>query len=193
MNKVYEKLSKTVVGIAGTGGLGSNVAAALVRNGIGKLIIVDFDVVSEDNLNRQFYFFDQVGRVKVEALTENLERINVGVNIEAINIRLDRENIEGIFSEADIIAECFDDAEQKQILVETVLSRMGDKYVVSASGLAGYGRGNEIVTKRISERLIVVGDGYSGIDTEKVLTAGRVGIAACHQANAIVELIVDEM
>ena len=193
MSEVFEKLSKAVVGIAGAGGLGSNAAAALVRSGVGKLIIADFDVVSEDNLNRQFYFFDQVGRVKVEALVENLRRINAGVEVEAINVRLDHENIEEIFSEADIIAECFDDAGQKQMLVETVLGRMSGKYVVCASGLAGYGRSNEIVTRRLSKRLIVVGDGYSGIDTEEVLTAGRVGIAACHQANAIVELIVDEM
>ena len=65
------------IGIAGAGGLGSNVAVNLVRTGVKKLKIVDFDVVDESNLNRQFYFMDQVGRPKVEALRENLLRIRI--------------------------------------------------------------------------------------------------------------------
>ena len=69
-------LGSACVGIAGAGGLGSNCAMHLVRSGIGKLVIADFDTVNESNLNRQFFFRDQVGRVKVEALRENLLRIN---------------------------------------------------------------------------------------------------------------------
>jgi len=68
---------------------------------------------------------------------------------------------------------------------------MPDVIVVSASGLAGYGNSNAIQTKRVSKRFILVGDGKSGIDSVKILTAARVGIAACHQANAIIEVLVD--
>ena len=53
------------VGIAGAGGLGSNCAAHLVRAGMKKLVIADFDVVNESNLNRQFFFRNQLGQKKV--------------------------------------------------------------------------------------------------------------------------------
>ncbi len=186
-----EKLGRAVVGIAGLGGLGSNVAVALARTSVGKLIIADFDKVEESNLNRQQYFVDQLGRAKVEAMTENLRRINPNVEIEGHQVRLTSDNVSKIFEDADVIAECFDKAEEKQMIVETVLSKMPDVIVVSASGLAGYGNSNAIQTKRVSKRFILVGDGKSGIDSVKILTAARVGIAACHQANAIVEVLMN--
>ena len=59
------RLAAATVGIAGAGGLGSNCALHLVRSGVGRLVIADFDVVNDSNLNRQFYFRDQIGRKKV--------------------------------------------------------------------------------------------------------------------------------
>lgn len=186
-----EKLVEAVVGIAGLGGLGSTVAVALARAGVGELIIVDFDKVEESNLNRQQYFVDQLGQSKVEALTENLRRINPKVKVEGHQKKLAAEDVLEIFSDADVIAECFDRAEEKQMIVEAVLSRTEGTPIVSVSGLAGYGDSNAIRTQRISERFILVGDNESGIDSGLPLCAARVGIAACHQANAIIELIVD--
>ncbi len=191
MVTMNEKLGEATVGIAGLGGLGSTAAVALARCGVGRLIIADFDKVEEGNLNRQQYFVDQLGRNKVEALTENLRRINPKVKVEGHQKKLTAEDVVEIFSEADVIAECFDRAEEKQMIVEAVLSKMKDKPVVSVSGLAGYGDSNAIRTRRISERFILVGDNESGIDSGLPLCAARVGIAACHQANAIIELIVE--
>jgi sulfur carrier protein ThiS adenylyltransferase len=189
MAELAERMKRATVGIAGLGGLGSNVAVALARADVGRLILCDFDRVDESNLNRQQYFVDQVGRSKVECVIENLRRINPQVALEGCRVRLTGENVAAIFGEADVIAECFDTVQAKQMIVETVLARMRAP-IVTVSGLAGYGRSNEIVTRRISERLIMVGDGTSGIDTVKLLTAARVGIAAMHQANAILELIM---
>ena len=92
-----------------------------------------------------------------------------------------------------MIAECFDRADQKQMLVETVLSKMKDVVVVSVSGLAGFGRSNEIRTRRISDRLVLVGDTVSGIGPGIPLTAPRVGVAAYHQANAIADVLINEL
>ena len=192
MASLAEKLGQSVVGIAGLGGLGSNVAIALARAGIGKLIIADFDKVEEGNLNRQQYFTDQVGRSKVDCMIENLRRINPRVQVEGREVTLTAENIPQVFGNADVIAECFDSAPAKQMIVETVLTRMDGTRIVSVSGLAGYGKSNVIQTRRITRRFVLVGDGRSGIDSVKILTAARVGIAACHQANAIIELIADE-
>ncbi|MHC4912352.1 MAG: sulfur carrier protein ThiS adenylyltransferase ThiF [Planctomycetota bacterium] len=189
----HEKLEQAVVGIAGLGGLGSTVAVALARAGVGRLIIADFDTVEQDNLSRQQYFIEQVGKNKVDCVTENLQRINPGVEVRSHQQRLDADNISEVFAGADVIAECFDAAEEKRMIVETVLCRMDRPIVVTVSGLAGYGNSNAIQTRRISERLILVGDGENGIDSGKILTAARVGVAACHQANAIIEVLIDEV
>jgi len=186
---VFFELKSAVVGIAGLGGLGSHVAEALVRMNTGKLILVDYDHVEAGNLNRQNYFYDQIGCFKVDAAIENLRRIWPEANLEGHKVRLTPENIQTIFAEADVIAECLDRAEQKQMIVETVLSKMPDKRIVSVSGLAGWGASNDIITRRISPRLVLVGDGVSGIGPGVPLTASRVGVAAYHQANAVVELL----
>ncbi|MHC4424207.1 MAG: sulfur carrier protein ThiS adenylyltransferase ThiF [Planctomycetota bacterium] len=191
MTSIKEKLSKATVGIAGLGGLGSTVAVALARAGIGRLIIADFDTVEAKNLTRQQYFTDQIGESKVDCTIENLSRINPNVQVKGHREKLDADNVPRIFADADVIAECFDEAEAKQMIVEAVLSKMDKQIVVSVSGLAGYGNSNAIRTRRIS--LILVGDDESGIDSHGVLLAPRVGIAACHQANAIVEVIVNEI
>jgi len=187
------KLSRSVVGVAGLGGLGSNVAIALARAGIGKLIIADFDNVEQSNLNRQQFFTDQIGKPKVDCMIDNLWRINTRVVVAGHKVTLAPDNIPQIFHGADCIAECFDSASAKQMIVETVLTKMSGVKIVSVSGLAGYGKSNEIKTKRVSPRLVLVGDGRTGIDKCKILTAARVGIAAMHQANAVIELLIDEI
>ena len=75
--KILPKLRDSIIGIAGAGGLGSNVAISLSRAGIGKLIISDFDIIEPSNLNRQQYFIEQIGKPKVIALKENLMRIKL--------------------------------------------------------------------------------------------------------------------
>ncbi|MGA2094465.1 MAG: sulfur carrier protein ThiS adenylyltransferase ThiF, partial [Sedimentisphaerales bacterium] len=168
MASFADKLRRSVVGIAGLGGLGSNVAAALARSGVGKLIIADFDNVEQSNLNRQHYFTDQLGRPKVDCMLENLRRINPRVEVVGHKVTLDANNIPQIFADAAVIAECFDAATTKQMLVETVLVKMGGVKIVSVSGLGGYGKSNEIKTKRVSPRLVLVGDGLTAIDNCKI-------------------------
>ncbi len=189
---IHNKLSNFKVGIAGLGGLGSNVAAALVRAGIGKLIIADFDVVEPSNLNRQNYRMEQLQSDKVKATIENLKSINPYLQVEGLLIRLDADNIGQVFRSCKIVAECFDVAAAKQMIIETVLTKMENTIVIAGSGLAGYGRSNEIKTERINQRLIIAGDRKSGVESGLSLFAPRVLIAAGHQANAIIELIINE-
>jgi len=191
--QIFFELKNAVVGIAGLGGLGSNVGVALTRLKVGKLVLADFDVVEESNLTRQNYFADQVGRHKVDASMENFRRINPEANLEAHKVRLTPEKVIEVFKDCHIVAECFDRADQKQMIVETVLTKMKDVVIVSVSGLAGYGRSNDIVTRRVSDRLVLVGDTVSGTGPGVPLTAPRVGIAAYHQANAITEILLNEL
>jgi sulfur carrier protein ThiS adenylyltransferase len=192
MRPFDQRLSRAAVGIAGLGGLGSMVAVAMARTGVGHLVVADFDRVDEGNLNRQHYFLDQVGQSKVEALIENLRRIDPGVRVESYLRKLDAEDIPRVFGTVHVVAECVDKADQKQMIVETVLSRMRQP-IVSVSGLAGYGDSNAIRTQRVSKRLTMIGDGSSDAGSGLPLTAGRVWIAAAHQANAIVELLLNEI
>lgn len=142
------------IGIAGAGGIGSNVAVYLVRSGIQSLKIVDFDTVEQSNLNRQFYFQNQIGHPKVEMLANNLNRISPAVHIKPINQRITDNNIDSIFSDCEIIVEGFDTVPEKKMLLERFASTK--QMVVSASGIAG-GDTENITTKKLGN-CFVVGD-----------------------------------
>lgn len=182
-------LHQKSVGIAGAGGLGSNCAVALARCGIGKLVIADFDVVSESNLNRQFYFHDQVGLKKTEALAGSLRRIAPELVLEMHDTRLDAENIPVIFSDCDVVVEAFDLADQKQLLIETVLSRLPRKPLVIGLGMAGYGM-NDTIHFRKEGNLYICGDEITEISEDFPPIAPRVGIVAYMQANVVLEILL---
>ncbi|OGU14698.1 MAG: thiamine biosynthesis protein ThiF [Geobacteraceae bacterium GWC2_53_11] len=189
---VHACLKQAVVGIAGVGGLGSAVAVALARVGVGRLVIADFDVVEPSNLNRQQYFIDQIGQYKVDALVENLARINPYVAVKAHRTLLAPENIPDFFSTCQVVVEAFDRADMKAMLVNCVLELLPQSTVVAASGVAGYGPNNSIVTRAVSRRLYLVGDAVSEAAPGSGLMAPRVGIAACHQANQVIRILLGE-
>jgi sulfur carrier protein ThiS adenylyltransferase len=189
---VHERLKRATVGIAGAGGLGSAVAIALARTGVGHLVIADFDVVEPSNLNRQQFFIDQIGQFKVEALRDNLARINPFVHVSPWPVRLTAANIPTIFAEVQVLVEAFDVAEQKALLAETFLSRCPNRPLVAASGLAGHGPANTVLTRRVAANFYLVGDGESAARPGAGLMAPRVGIAAHHQANAVLRLLLGE-
>lgn len=189
---IHEKIKNSTVGIAGLGGLGSTVAVALTRVGIGKLILVDFDIVEPSNLNRQQYFYDQIGMPKVYALRETLLKINPYLTIEVHNEKIDRNNVERIFEDADVIVEAFDRAEEKAMLINAISEKLPEKYIVAASGVAGYGDNNEIKTVRFSSKIFITGDQKTEARPGVGLMAPRVGIAAHHQANTVLRIILGE-
>lgn len=189
---VHQRLKQASVGIAGVGGLGSAIAVALARVGVGRLVVADFDVVEPSNLNRQQYFIDQIGRLKVDALVENLRRINPYVTVEPHSVLLGPENIPAVFSACPVVVEAFDRADMKAMLVNRVLESMPHSTVVAASGLAGYGPNNSITTRKVSRRLYLVGDAVSEAGPGSGLMAPRVGIAAHHQANQVVRILLGE-
>ena len=187
---IYEKMKQAHVGIAGLGGLGSNVAAALARSGVGRLTIADFDIVELSNINRQLYTLKNIGMKKTDALTEMLHEINPFCRIDAHCVRVDADNCADIFGECDIVCEAFDLPEQKAMLVNTIMERFPEKHIVSGSGMAGFGRANEICTRRITDKFTLCGDGVTDVSGGEGLTASRVIICAGHQASRIVEIIL---
>lgn len=171
------------IGIAGAGGLGSNVAVNLVRSGITKIKIADFDVIEETNLNRQFYFNDQIGQAKVNALFENLKRINPQLQLQIVNRRLEKENLQEIFSDCSIIVEAFDKKEYKSILIEEFL--LNKKLIVAGSGIAHHDL-DKIETRQPRENLYIVGDFTKGIDKYKTFST-KVSVVAATMANIVLE------
>lgn len=190
-NQTGTILSKKVVGIAGAGGLGSNCAAALVRSGIGKLIIADFDTVSPANLNRQFYFHDQIGMNKVDALRENLLRINPLALLQIHNTKVSPKNISLLFSVCDVVVEAFDDAFQKQMLIEYMLAVHPDIPLVAASGMAGFGNREQLVVIK-SNNFYVCGDGSSEVSEDNPPMAPRVGIVSNMEADIVIEILLSK-
>lgn len=187
--KILSILSKSAVGIAGAGGLGSNVAVTLARAGIGKLIITDFDTVEPSDLNRQQYFIDQIGKPKVDALLENLKKINPYSEYEVHNIKIDKDNVSKIFADVDILVEGFDKAEMKQMLIDAWLSHFPKKPIIVASGLAGYGKSEKLHSRKVGN-LYICGDEETECEEGISPMAPRVALVANMQANLVLELLV---
>ena len=188
-DEIQKALSLFSVGIAGAGGLGSNCAAALVRSGIGKLVIADFDEVSISNLNRQFYFYHQIGMQKVHALKANLMAIGTQTYIDVYDIKLNENNIPTIFATCDVVVEAFDAAEMKQMLIETVLQKIQNVPIVVGSGMAGWGNSNAIRMEQ-HDNIYVCGDQENAVSTVLPPLAPRVGMVANMQANQVLELLL---
>jgi sulfur carrier protein ThiS adenylyltransferase len=189
---VHAKVKQGRVAVAGLGGLGSAVAIALARTGVGGMILADFDVVEPSNLNRQQFFLEQAGMPKTEALAANLLRINPFVEVTTHSVEVTAGNAPVLFAGADVVVEAFDRAEAKAMLIDTVLRAMPGVPVVAASGLAGFGPADRITTHRRAKGLYVIGDEVSEAGPGEGLMAPRVGVAAHHQANAVLRLLLGE-
>ena len=190
--ELQQAFSSATVAVCGLGGLGSNIAIALARAGIGKLILIDFDRVDISNLHRQQYKASQIGMYKTDALADNLREIAPYIELEAHTERITEENAVTLLKDADIICEAFDDAECKAMLTNTVLSELPDKYLVAASGMAGMGVTNSIKTRRITSRFYLCGDETSEVSDDIGLVAPRVALCAAHQAHTVLRILAKQ-
>lgn len=184
------KIQQTPVGIAGLGGLGSNVAWHLVRSGFSHLVLADFDRVEASNLNRQVYFPDQLGLLKTEALAENLLRINPDLNLELWSVLVTPANVQTIFGQCPVWVEGFDQTPSKKMFVEEGLA--AGKKVVGASGLAGWGDTDTIRTLHWGSGLSVVGDFCTDVTEGQPPLSPRVGVVAAKQANLVLAWVLGE-
>lgn len=180
------------VAICGLGGLGSNIAVALARAGIGLLHLIDFDRVELSNLHRQQYNYSQIGEWKTEALARNLSEINPYLHIRTTQARITKENALSLLCDSTIVCEAFDDPNAKAILAETVLREMPEKYLIAASGMAGFGEANAIQTRKVTEHFYVCGDFVSDVSDEVGLVSTRVMLCAAHQAHKVLQILKKE-
>lgn len=186
------KFSSATIAVCGLGGLGSNIATALARAGVGKLILIDFDRIDITNLHRQQYKANQIGKYKTEALAENLWEIAPYITLQTHTVRITEDNAAEVLADAQIICEAFDDAEAKAMLTNLVLEGMPDKYLVAASGMAGLGSANTIKTRKITDRFYLCGDGVSEVRDGTGLVSSRVMLCAAHQAHSVLRILAEQ-
>lgn len=190
--ELHDRFSSATAAICGLGGLGSNIAIALARAGIGRLILVDFDRVDITNLHRQQYKAEQIGEYKTEALAANLLEISPYTEVKGVTEKVTEENFLELLEGADIVCEAFDNAEAKAMLVNGVLQKLPECYLVAASGMAGMGSPNRIETRRITDRFYLCGDGVSDVEETMGLVAPRVMLCAAHQAQTVLRILAGE-
>lgn len=188
-NEIRKKLKTKIVGIAGTGGLGSNAAMALARSGVGTLIIADFDTIDMSNLNRQYYFFHQIGKKKVLALEENIKMVNSDIKVISYAIKLESHHIVDIYKDCDVIIEAFDLSEMKEMIINTVAENLPNIPLIVGSGMAGYGNNNLITTTQ-NGNLYFCGDQINEVSENNPPLAPRVGIVSMMQANQALEILL---
>lgn len=171
-----DALHNARVAVVGLGGLGSNIAVALTRLGIAQLYLYDFDRVELSNLNRQYYFLDDIGHYKADALVKHLLRINPYATLHSQVVKVNQENIPALLGDCDIICEALDDASSKAMLVSTVLSTWSNKKIIAGSGIAGFGKAEEITSKK-SEKIFIF-----AATAAAIFTIYRSAVRASHSA-----------
>ena len=184
-----QRLQAAKVAIVGLGGLGSNVALWLARLGVGQLLLYDFDKVELSNLNRQYYFLEDVGEYKAVALLKHLRAVNPYGDYQSRVVRLTEDNLAELVDTAPIICEALDKPEAKALLVNGVLESFPDKFLVAASGLAGFGTSDSMQVRRVTPRFYLCGDGKSSF-LDLPLCGARVGLCAAQQALTIARIIL---
>jgi len=189
---LHERFSSATVAVCGLGGLGSNIAVALARAGIGKLLLIDFDRVDITNLHRQQYKANQIGCYKTDALADNLLEIAPYTEVKAVTAKITGENFVALLKDADIVCEAFDHAEAKAMLVNGVLEQLPDCYLVAASGMAGMSTPNTIRTRKLTKRFYLCGDEVSDTANSMGLVAPRVMLCAAHQAQIVLRILAGE-
>ena len=182
-------LQAAQVAIFGLGGLGSNVAMWLARLGVGQLLLYDFDRVELSNLNRQYYFVEDVGEYKAVALLKHLRAVNPYGDYQSRVVRLTEDNLAELVDTAPIICEALDKPEAKAFLVNGVLESFPDRFLVAASGLAGFGTSDSMQVRQITPHFYLCGDGSSSF-LDLPLCGARVGLCAAQEALTIARIIL---
>ncbi len=129
-----DKLKSARVIVFGVGGVGSSLAHFLVRSGITKLDVVDFDTIDISNINRQLVAnVKNVGKFKVEEIKKQLLNINPEAEINTFALKYSSETESQIdLKNYDIIADCIDDISAKKLLI--LNAKIANKYIISAMG-----------------------------------------------------------
>ena len=136
-DSAVDRLADISVAVFGLGGVGGGAVEGLIRAGIGRLILIDYDTISESNLNRQIMAVtDNMGQAKTEAAKLRCLAVNPNVKVDVINVFADAENIEKIICDTkpDYIIDAIDNVTSKLCIIETAI-----KYNINKVSCMGTG------------------------------------------------------
>lgn len=133
-----EKLRRAKICVVGVGGIGNPIVTQLAAMGVGKLKIVDRDVVEISNLHRQHLYNEaDIGKVKVEVAAERLKKINHHVQIEAVPLSITRYTAESIVKGMDIIIDALDTVDARYALNDACIKYNIPFIYAGALGMLG--------------------------------------------------------
>ncbi|MCJ7637062.1 MAG: ThiF family adenylyltransferase, partial [Nitrososphaeraceae archaeon] len=133
-----EKLRNSKVCVVGVGGIGNPVVTQLTAMGVGKIRIVDRDVVEISNLHRQHLYTEQdIGKVKVEAAIEHLKKRNTNVEIEALPISITSYTAENIVKGFDVVIDALDSIDARYALNDACVKQHIPLIYAGALGMLG--------------------------------------------------------
>jgi len=138
------KLKNAKVFIAGAGGLGSIISVYLTIAGIGRIRMVDYDIVELDNLNRQIlHWNNDIGRKKTESAEDKLKNMNPNVDVEVISQTIDTGNVDELVGDFDMIVDAMDNFPMRYLLNKTALVKNIPFFHGAVSGF--YGQATTII------------------------------------------------
>ena len=138
------ELKKAKVFIAGAGGLGSSISTYLTVAGVGRLRVVDHDIVALGNLNRQILHWDSdIGKKKLESAEEKLRRMNPNIEVEIISETIDKSNVDELVGGFDVIVDAMDNFDARYVLNKTALTKKTPLFHGAVHGF--YGQATTII------------------------------------------------
>lgn len=181
------KLKSTTALVAGSGGLGSPAAIYLAAAGIGKIRLVDNDVIELSNLNRQVFYGDNdIGNRKVEVAGRKLNELNKDIEVETIDERITEDNISDFTKDCDLIVDCMDNYETRYILNRAAINEEIPLFHAAVEGM--YGQATTIIPGETPCLRCIV---PSSPPSEKFPVLGATpGLLATIQVHEVVKYIV---
>lgn len=186
-----EKLLSSSVLICGVGGLGSPAAFYLTAMGVGRIGLIDGDIVSRTNLNRQIlYTPNDIGSPKVEVAANRLRLQNPDVNIETYFMLLSKENATDIINKYDIIVDCFDNFEARFILNDACIA-LGKPFV-HAGVHSLYGQTITVIPGKSPCLRCILPDGYKAPKGEasKGILGATAGVMGAFEAMEVFKYLL---
>ena len=114
-----KKLSSTSVLVIGVGGVGGYAVEVLARSGIGKIVVVDHDIIDVTNLNRQIISLNSnIGRDKVEVIKERINDINPNIEVVSLKVFATADNVKELLNEVDYVVDACDTLNTKLVLIK---------------------------------------------------------------------------
>lgn len=185
--KGQNTLMRSKVTVIGAGGLASPVLTYLACAGVGTITLIDYDRVSESNLNRQFLYHEKdIGTLKAIIAKDVLNELNSQITINSVSEKLDENNIGQIISGSDVVIDCVDNVETRLIVNRACLKQDIPLVEGGVSGFYGF----VMSVKRDFPCLECIGYGNTKLKRPGPVLGAAVGVIGSLQAVECIKILL---